>query len=482
MKKIYILFILLFVGLHAIGQTLDEAKQMYIQGNYKEALPIFEQEYAKNPNNASLNQWLGVCLFQTGRDLDLAEKLLAFASKRKIQDSYYYLALIDAQKMMPEKALSNLSLYQQALKRKTGKTKAQLAEDSQKLEVAQQLQTTLEDQKRMIQHTEDLVIIDSIIVKAVDLLGAYHLSPLNGELNYYGELNSIDNLNDAYTTVFFTENKEKVYFSEPDSLGRHDIYTMDKLGESYSNKKQLFADRFDFEGDMKYPYVLSDGVTIIFSAQEFSAFGGLSLYITRFNTSTNKYLKPEKLNTPFNSFSNDYLYVIDEQKQLGWFATDRNTEQGFVCVYTFIPNTDSEMIDSEDFDYLTQRALITSIKQSWKPETDYSSLISLAREDIPLKKSIDKDFDFILNDNVNYYKLEDFQSEEARNIYKQVIDLKNKRAKLLELLEEQRDSIIREPQKPFETRTILTMENDLLILNRQIEGLENKTRKEELIK
>ena len=37
-------------------------------------------------------------------------------------------------------------------------------------------------------------------------------------------------------------------------------------------------------------------------------------------TSTDTYLVPENVGMPFNSPYNDYMYVIDEYNNLGWFA------------------------------------------------------------------------------------------------------------------------------------------------------------------
>ena len=66
------------------GQTLEEAKKLYLEERFAEALPIFQTEYLINPTDASLNQWLGVCLYETGNE-SAAEKHLVYASQKKIQ-------------------------------------------------------------------------------------------------------------------------------------------------------------------------------------------------------------------------------------------------------------------------------------------------------------------------------------------------------------------------------------------------------------
>jgi len=82
------LFILLCAPLHA--QSLDEAKGWYLEGRYAEALPVFQREYQEKPDNAPLNQWVGVCLYETGKILE-AKGYLEFASSKKIPEGYLYL-------------------------------------------------------------------------------------------------------------------------------------------------------------------------------------------------------------------------------------------------------------------------------------------------------------------------------------------------------------------------------------------------------
>ena len=48
------------------AQTLNEAKQLYNEGQYAEAKPVFEKLVKQSPNNSSYNLWYGACCFETG--------------------------------------------------------------------------------------------------------------------------------------------------------------------------------------------------------------------------------------------------------------------------------------------------------------------------------------------------------------------------------------------------------------------------------
>ena len=73
-----------------MAQSLERARDLYKAGKYDQAKPIFETLIKKSPNNSSLNQWYGVCLYETG-EYNASEKYLKVAASRKIQDSYLYL-------------------------------------------------------------------------------------------------------------------------------------------------------------------------------------------------------------------------------------------------------------------------------------------------------------------------------------------------------------------------------------------------------
>lgn len=89
---------------------------------------------------------------------------------------------------------------------------------------------------------------------------------------------------------------------------------MEKLIDGYGNEKQLSATNFGLTGDVNYPYVMPDGVTIYFAAKDYDSLGGYDLFVSRYNMNNDTYLAPERLNMPFNSMYNDYLMVVDEEK------------------------------------------------------------------------------------------------------------------------------------------------------------------------
>ena len=94
--KIRIIIFLIFASLviPLQGATLNEAKKVYLSGDYQAALPLLEEQYRKNKRNASVNQWIGVCLYNLGR-YEEARKYFDYAKSRRVVEAYRYLALLD---------------------------------------------------------------------------------------------------------------------------------------------------------------------------------------------------------------------------------------------------------------------------------------------------------------------------------------------------------------------------------------------------
>ena len=238
------------------------------------------------------------------------------------------------------------------------------------------------------------------------------------------------------------------------------------------------------DADDGYPFVLSDGVTIYYASKGNGSLGGYDLFVTRYNINSDTYLTPEQLGMPYNSPFNDYMMVIDEAKQLGWFVSDRYQPEGKVCVYLFIPNDNRERVDSEDIELKRARASIASIKDSWKPGSNYEELIHLAHTEIPYGRiEIKKDFTFPIHNDIVYYTLDDIQSPEAKNYYEKVVSIHKQIKELNEKLESLRASYIkgnkakREQLKP----TILDAEEKLNNLLGQPDEWEKKARNAEIV-
>ncbi len=141
---------------------------------------------------------------------------------------------------------------------------------------------------------------------------------------------------------------------------------------------------------------------------------------------------------PFNSPFNDYMMVIDEEKEIGWFASDRFQPADSVCVYTFIPNQQIILLESEDENNLQTVQRYPLLPKLGKG-AEYASLRVKARQETVPNQPKRGDFEFVINDRTTYHSLSDFKNSKARSVYSQAMGLEKQLNDLNKELSEKRD-------------------------------------------
>ena len=337
--------------------------------------------------------------------------------------------------------------------------------------------------QNMLQATEKVIFIDSIVVPKDDFLKAYRLSPSCGTLTTYGQVFPNDKEASSFlknAPAYTNEFQDRLIYSYPDKEGNNKLFTCNKLGNKWSTPTQLteLSDSDDFLG---YPYLLSDGTTLYYAADNSGSLGGFDIYVTRYDTDTKKYLKPENIGMPFNSPANDYLYAIDETNKLGWFVSDRNQPADKVCIYVFIPTETREVytIDGTNEDSIRSLAKINSIKITQFNHQNVDEALNRLKniQGEHQQKAKTSDFYFIIANGKVYTDFDDFKSEQAKQLAKQWQNADQQRKGLLSQLQQNRQDYAK--GKKTLKNDILKQEKDLSQLDANILSMENNIRKEE---
>ena len=267
-----------------------------------------------------------------------------------------------------------------------------------------------EDQKfeDMLESTQQIMFIDSIVVDKQTFLEGYRLSAEAGTLTNFNKFFNSDE--QPYSIVYVNQLGNKSWYSVDGSL-----YTSDLLGNQWSEPLPL-------EGLGKYqrtnyPFMLADGTTLYFAAISDEGFGGLDIYVSRYDSESGKYLLAENIGLPFNSKANDYMYAIDELNGIGYFATDRRQPEGKVCIYTFIPNQKRIIYSTDDYAINTIRsfAKIEHIADTWGDgilRTETLDRLNNAGRKPKVEKKKEPEFKFVVNDDITYNTLSEFRDAE----------------------------------------------------------------------
>jgi hypothetical protein len=274
---------------------------------------------------------------------------------------------------------------------------------------------------RMLAKCEDIQIIDSVIIDKQQFLEAYRIGRETGSLAHS------DN-----GVVYENPLKDKRYFAKTNSQELLRLYQTLRIQDQWVDESELPLP-YDSLENAAYPFLLPDGMTLYYASTGNESIGGYDLFMTRYNSNNDSYLTPAQMGMPFNSPYNDYLMVIDEDNNTGYFATDRYQSGDRVVVYTFIPNEEIQPIEIEDEQTRIDRAKITSIRDSWKEKTDYAAYIADVRKNILAEQmQAKRAFVFVIDDNRIYYTMDDFQQDaalqaflKARELEKQIQTIEN---------------------------------------------------------
>lgn len=448
-----------------MAQNLEQAKKLFLEGEFEKAKPVFQSLVKKAPSNANYNYWYGACCYETGEKVE-AQPYLEKSAARKVIDAFKYLGKLYYDMYRFEDAVDNYEQHIEWLEKKKRPTEAAESE----LEIIKQ-------GARMIKGVEDVAVIDSFVVDKNEFLKAYKVSCESGTLH---QDNSIAG------TIYQSEMGNKIIYGDQDPDGKMQLYSRIKLINNWNDPEPL--NTLNEQGNVNYPYLMADGVTLYYASDGEGSLGGYDIFVTRYDSESSSYLRPDNIGMPFNSPANDYMYVIDEFNNLGWFASDRYQPEDKVCIYVFVPNETKVVYDYENTDPTTlkEAASLRSIRTTWK-DTDKVRIAKQKLAALIYAKDTEKkegDFLFIIDDSTVYHTLNDFRSTPARAAYQQVMQKQKDYDMLSKNLEEKREQYAQSnrSQKKALAPGILDLEKRTEQLLKEIEKLTLNVRNEEIKK
>lgn len=371
------------------AQSVNHADSLFAQKQYTAAYQAYQKLHKKKPKDKQY-------LFKMGETAYLNKQYPQSIEHLQILTEEYpksnqILGEIYIQQYNFEAATKHLTQYLEGI----DSTDTQLIR-----KIKDQIEKTTLATKLM-KRVEDVQFVDSIVVFHQDILRHIPLSKENGKLKQENEL-----------TQYTTERGDKTigtdYYDH-----NIDLYTLNKLLDNSTEKKQL--KELNTAYDENYPFLLMDGVTLYYASNGDGSIGGYDIFITRLDRETNSYLKPENIGMPFNSPYNDYLMVIDEVQNIGWFVSDRYQPEEKVAIYRFIPKEEKNIIKTTNIDTLVQKASLSTFAPTAQILTQQTTTNN--------KLSDSPKHNIFIKNNTYYHSSKDFKNNKARNSYHQSIQI-----------------------------------------------------------
>lgn len=272
----------------------------------------------------------------------------------------------------------------------------------------------------MLRGTEKVAFVDSMKVARKDFFKAFRLSDDCGTIAPPADISSLLRGTRTGASAFRNELGDRLYYSIPDSAGRLKLCIS---AESYSGSwgKPVKLDGVGAADEVQdYPFVMPDGVTLYYAAQGAESLGGYDIFVTRYNSETRSFVKPENIGMPFNSPANDYLYAVDETTGVGWFATDRGQDADSVCIYRFIPSETRdvyELTEANDAEVRAAARIVSLAQSKANPAKLAAAMKALSRigNSAGARVRHAENFRFVVDDAHVYSSLTEFKNAEARN-------------------------------------------------------------------
>lgn len=192
----------------------------------------------------------------------------------------------------------------------------------------------LELVERLLSNSRVVATLDTLVAPRAEIW-----KRLQRETSYLGEVQE-----DAYLSP---DGKSRWQIGiDADSLPL--LYIYHQLGDGRwdeANPEVVRVNGLPERCQMSYPFVGSDGTTIYFSLEEIKAslpqhtLGGKDLYVSRYDRAQGVLLVPTQLMLPFNSPMDDFCYMVDEEQDLGWVLSTRETSGDSLRLWCFAPST-----------------------------------------------------------------------------------------------------------------------------------------------
>jgi len=154
-----------------------------------------------------------------------------------------------------------------------------------------------------------------------------------------------------------------------------------------------------------------------------------------------------------------------------------------VAIYTFIPNTTTVFVQDKSLMELRDLADIRSIKATWAGK-NVDMLVRQPEKPVTINHTDEQGMVFILNDEFSCNREADFQSDEARALYRTFCDESSRLNIGSVLLGKMREEYLNsapEDQARL-TGNILKLEAEVLSLKKSLPQLEMQIRNKELTK
>ncbi len=332
----------------------------------------------------------------------------------------------------------------------------------------------LEIAESSLDNVQKIEIIDRIDVPASDFVKYIKLPSSGGKL-LDPDVSILRKRSNQSDFAYSSEAGDIMLWSENDEDHKEVIMESEQLMDGSWEKPVNVGSVLNEGGNVRNPYLLTDGVTLYFSGDGEGSMGGYDLFVATQDPSTGEFRQPIGLGYPFNSPYNEYMIAIDEENGIGWWVTDRHQLDDKLTVYIFKTNDVRKNYVADEEEDIVSLARIDDFKVTQNPSTDYSEIIKgIEQRSQKESKNAGSAFTFSLPGGKVARQVTDFKSSSARINVQQYLQALEEHNSLEKKLTDLRKKYHTTDKK---TGTSTALKNQILDLEKQREVQNEKLKK-----
>ncbi len=354
-----------------------------------------------------------------------------------------------------ERASELYEKYEKTLKKNTNPENEELLE---------QYMRQLEIAENSLDNVQKIEIIDRIDVPVSEYFKYIKLPSSAGKIMNSGS-EMLKNRRNMSDFAYSSEAGDIMMWSENSDEHQEVIMESDRLMDGTWDNPVNVGSVLNEGGNVRNPFLLTDGLTLYFSGDGEGSMGGYDLFVASKDPVSGQFRQPTPLGYPFNSPYNEYMMAIDEDNGIGWWVTDRNRLDGQVSIYIFKTNDVRKNYVADEEEDIVSLARIDDITVTQNPNTDYACIL----KDIDTRFRQNKDsggneFIFPMPGGRVATKLSDFSSSAAKRSMQQYLQALNEHNALEQNLSDLRK---RYHQTDRKMSSSIALKNQILDLEKQ---------------
>lgn len=312
-------------GFSSESEMKAKAEEYFNSDQFKLAFPIYSQLLSLDSENPELNYRFGVCLMYSDRSNTEEPILYLEKAINKVTDNdfYYHLALAYHNNYFFTDAIYNYRKY------------LQLAKNNARKEYdAERKIAMCQNGIDLLRAVDNLYVIEKSEVDRKAFYRSYNLMDYGGRILHLPKefLNKNDLKNQGDNVAYYNPTAKLLFYALNNKNQKDIYYRIQQKNNEWSAALAL-PSVINTEFDEDYPVFMPDGKTLYFSSKGHNSMGGYDIFQSVYDSITSQWSEPVNLSFPFNTPSDDILFISNADETLAWFASDRNSVSDKITVY-----------------------------------------------------------------------------------------------------------------------------------------------------